>query len=240
MEKSTTNQRSKRRVDATKTTTRIEPGSSIFSLNFILCLAAISALIVGIYIQLTINLSEKLNQSSSKNNLDDILVLADNLEAGYLDHVVDTMLKYDHKLKLQNFDSIQNKPESIEQYDTIWSHDYPFQVIKKLRPTQRVNHFPGIGFITNKATLSTSPKLPNLLKAFILPMEKEKFIEYSSKNPHKQWIQKSSSHRGISVETADTVNLNLNDTIVQEFLSNPLLIEGKKFDIGIYAVFTSV
>lgn len=48
----------------------------------------------------------------------------------------------------------------------------PFQSIQ-------VNHFPGSGFITNKVNLATSG-LKYVPKAFNLPNDKDKFLEYVS------------------------------------------------------------
>lgn len=207
-------------------------------LKLIFIIAAASALIVGIYIGLARNLSEKLNKYSfDAKHMRDVLVVADNLEAGYLDHVVDAFEKHQHEL------FFKSSAINVQSYHIIWSHNYPFQSIKKLRATQRVNHFPGIGFVTSKSTLSTTPEIPNLLQAFRLPDDKEKFLELADKDRNveeKLWVQKSSSHRGISVKKTSEVDLDLNDTLVQKFMSNPLLIDGKKFDIGIYAVITSV
>lgn len=229
----------RRRTENTTQTHSTVTRNPMISLNFFLSLAAISALIVGIYIQVAKNLSEKLNQSENIHSSENALVLANNLEAGYLDHVIDSLLRHGYNIKFANPNS-SHRFENTKIYNLVWSHEYPFQAIKNLMPNQRINHFPGIGFITSKATLSTTPQVPNLLKAFKLPIEKDRFLEYSSANPDKQWIQKSSSHRGITIETSQSVNLELNDTLVQEFMSNPLLIDGKKFDIGIYAVLTSV
>lgn len=210
---------------------------------------SLSALIVAIYIQVTKNISESLNKAVLESNIynkDEVgqsgtstLIIADNMNAGYLDHVVGSLIKFNHKLSFSG-SLTPNQLPNLPYYNLIWTHDYPFQMIPKLEPRQRINHFPGTGFITNKMTLSTTPKVPHVLKAFRLPAEKEKFIAYTKNNPEKLWIQKSSSHRGISIESATTVNLDLDDTLVQEYMSNPLLIDGKKFDIGIYAVLTSV
>lgn len=201
---------------------------------------ALGALFVGVFIQLTKNLSESIGKHGDQSNVfDDTLIIADNMNAGYLDHVIDTLIKFGHKLSFTGT-MTQTKLKDLQQYNLIWTHDYPFQAIKKLEAHQRINHFPGTGFITNKVTLSTSPKVPHILKAFRLPAEKDKFLNYINKHPNKSWIQKSSSHRGISIETSQSVDLDLQDTLVQEYMSNPLLIDGKKFDIGIYAVLTSV
>lgn len=39
-------------------------------------------------------------------------------------------------------------------WDLLWAHDYPYRALqsslRNLKPHQRVNHFPGCGYITNK------------------------------------------------------------------------------------------
>lgn len=227
----------------------IDDSSEVSIRKVFLIVLAISALFVGVYIQLARNISEKIKNSSlpfsstqSQASLFEhqTLVVADNMDAGYLDHIIDALLNFGHKLSFSSAITPHKAANDVPQFDLIWSHDYPFTSITKLKPRQRINHFPGTGFITNKLTLSTTPNVPHILKAFRLPLEKDRFIEYAKKNPNKMWIQKSSSHRGISIETTESVKLDLNDTLVQEFMNNPLLIDGKKFDIGIYAVLTSV
>lgn len=210
--------------------------------KFFLIGLSISALFVAIYIQVTKNLNESFKfkfDDSKQYNPDETLIVAENLDAGYLDHVIDALLNFDHKLSFRPTITPVQLPE-LSQFNLIWTHDYPFTSIKKLDPRQRINHFPGTGFITNKMALSTTPRVPHILKAFRMPAEKNKFLAYVKENPDKMWIQKSSSHRGISIETAESVNLELPDTLVQEYMSNPYLVDGKKFDIGIYAVMTSV
>lgn len=202
---------------------------------------SMSLVIVCVYIQLAKNWAVSLNNDSIglTDNRDGCLVVADNMDAGYLDHVIGALLDYGHELSFR--DSITPiRSADLDNFNLIWTHDYPFQMIRKLHPRQRINHFPGTGFITNKITLSTTPHLPHMLKAFQLPAERDKFLAFSNQDPSKLWIQKSSSHRGISIETASSVDTQREGTLVQEYMSKPLLIDGKKFDIGIYAVLTSV
>lgn len=41
--------------------------------------------------------------------------------------------------------------------DLLWAHDYPFNKLKSqilnMKPHQKINHFPGCGFLTNKGKL---------------------------------------------------------------------------------------
>ena len=153
-------------------------------------------------------------------------------ETGYLKHVIEVFDKLGYKRV--------NGSEG-EDWDVLWSHEYPFATVIKhqLLPHQRVNHFPGSGFITNKVSLATTD-LKDVPKAFHLPKDKDKFLEHVKSHPDKLWVKKSNAHRGIKVEDASSMDLNTEGTFVQEFIHNPLLIDGKKFDIGIYAVMTSI
>ena len=66
----------------------------------------------------------------------------------------------------------------------------------------QVNHFPGSGFITNKAFLVSS-KLKYTPKAFRIPSEAKQLREYATQHPDSMWVQKSSNHRGIHIKTLE-------------------------------------
>ncbi|GAB0100879.1 TTLL6 [Sergentomyia squamirostris] len=129
------------------------------------------------------------------------------------------------------------------EWDLMWAHDYPFLKLPDLRTEmkshQRINHFPGSGFITNKVdlALTESDYIP---KAFRLPQDADKFQEYAKKHPDKEFVQKHNQHRHIYLKTISDIDTSDNDTFIQEYMSNPLLVDGKKFDIGAYVVVTSV
>lgn len=60
------------------------------------------------------------------------------------------------------------------------------------------------------------------------------------KFPHKKFVQKSNDHRGIKIETIETLDLKSNDSFVQEYIDKPFLVDGYKFDIGVYTIITSI
>lgn len=60
------------------------------------------------------------------------------------------------------------------------------------------------------------------------------------KFPHKMFVQKSNDHRGIKIETIETLDLKSNDSFVQEYIDKPFLVDGYKFDIGVYTIITSI
>nr|XP_012145183.1 PREDICTED: uncharacterized protein LOC100882155 isoform X2 [Megachile rotundata] len=128
-------------------------------------------------------------------------------------------------------------------WDLLWAHDYPFRVLSsnlnKLQAHQRVNHFPGCGYITNKVDLSTTEGR-YILPAFKIPEQQDEFLEYAKKYPEKMFVEKSNDHRGISVKNVDNINITATGSFVQEFIQRPFLVDGYKFDIGVYTVITSV
>lgn len=138
------------------------------------------------------------------------------------------------------FEKVTNQSND---WDLLWAHDYPFRVmypkLHNLRPHQRVNHLPGCGFITNKVDLATSDS-KYIPKAFRLPDDRDKFDAYVKENPTKMFVQKNNQHRHITIKSIDQIDFDNNDTFIQEYIANPLLVDGHKFDIGVYVIIASV
>ena len=161
-----------------------------------------------------------------------VWIAGKKLETGYLKHVMAV------------FDRLGfSRGDPASHWDVLWSHDYPFyqfyDIMLNLRKDQRVNHFPGSGFITNKPNLATFSN-QYIPKAFKMPDQKDELLEYAKKNPSKEFVQKSSNHRGIQIKKVGDLNLNARDTFVQEYIDDPFLVDGHKFDIGVYVIITSV
>lgn len=137
---------------------------------------------------------------------------------------------------------------SSSDWNLMWAHDYPFNTLKqidfkKLKPCQRVNHIPGCGYITNKVDLSTTrlkERQHYFPRAFKLPQQKQELLNYAEQNPDKLFVHKHNQHRHIRVRSLKDINFEDTNNFVQEFVGNPLLIDGYKFDIGVYTVITSV
>ncbi|XP_062503753.1 probable tubulin polyglutamylase ttll-15 [Corticium candelabrum] len=134
-----------------------------------------------------------------------------------------------------------------DNWDVMWSHEYPFGqlggLLSEMKATQKVNHWPGSGYLTMKGNLATS-KLKSTPLGFRIPKEIKEFRAEAKNHPDKLWVQKSNNHRGVRIKKIEEMYL-LDvpydaGVFVQEFVSNPLLIDGRKFDIGIYTVITSI
>ena len=178
-----------------------------------------------------------LKQSSpSSSKTPKYVVYSKNPNGAFLKHVFSGFKRFGYSKEDFN---------STDDWDVMWAHDYPFKKIRdkmlNMKPGQKVNKFPGSGFITNKVNLATSG-LKNVPQAFQIPADKEEFLIYAKQNPNKLFVQKNNNHRGIKIEKVENLNLDDDDegSFVQEFIHNPLLVDGYKFDIGIYTTLTSV
>ncbi|XP_043273225.1 probable tubulin polyglutamylase ttll-15 [Venturia canescens] len=159
-------------------------------------------------------------------------IYANSPDEGYLRHVFNV-------LERLGFERGTNESD----WDLLWAHDYPFRKLsvelKNLREHQMVNHFPGCGYITNKVDLSTTGG-KYIPLSFKLPEDKSALLSYAAENPGKSFVQKSNAHRGIHIKRIDELNLDTEGSFVQEFIEKPYLVDGYKFDVGIYTVITSV
>ncbi|XP_070072672.1 probable tubulin polyglutamylase ttll-15 [Drosophila takahashii] len=155
-------------------------------------------------------------------------------------------LKGSREIHLENVVKVLNKlgyqrVGINDSWNLLWSHDYPFLKLplQELGKPQVVNHFPGCGYLTNKVDLSTS-QLPFQPRAFRLPADRDKFLEYAHDHPDALFVQKNNRHRQIKIKEIKEIDLQSNDSFVQEFIQRPFLVDNHKFDIGVYVVITSV
>lgn len=98
----------------------------------------------------------------------------------------------------------------------MWSIEYPYDRFtekianKTFSKKQKLNHFPGINFLTNKRTLSLIAKSKYILSGFRIPEEKTKLIKFAKNNPNAQFVVKNFDNRGVSLvpfEKILTMNL---------------------------------
>ncbi|KAJ3636823.1 hypothetical protein MTP99_000332 [Tenebrio molitor] len=178
------------------------------------------------------NKLEEANQVATSDGHKTYWVYGKNVESGHLRHVFEVLDRLGYK----------NDPNATD-WDLLWAHDYPFRKLyprlNDLRPHQRVNHFPGCGYITNKVDLAVT-RLRHIPPAFKLPQDKQDFLAYAAQHPNVSFVQKNNDHRNIKVKAVAEIDLDSEGTFVQEFIDKPLLVSGHKFDIGIYTVITSI
>lgn len=131
------------------------------------------------------------------------------------------------------------------EWDVMWSIEYPFykfsREMKTLKPHQRVNHIPGINFITYKKFMLTHNRFKFIPPAFEFPRMQNEFKSFVEKNPDKKFVVKNGFNRGVKIVEVDKINFEaLKEEIIQEFIYNPLLIDGHAFDLGVYVLISSI
>ncbi|CRK91752.1 CLUMA_CG005386, isoform A [Clunio marinus] len=137
-----------------------------------------------------------------------------------------------------------------DDWDILWSMEYPYQdnypevfnaMFQPLKPHQKINHYPGTSFITNKVYLTTHNRdLDFILPSFELPRMEKDFQEYIKLNPNKRLVTKHMYNRGVKIVNQTDVQNQKKFKFLQEFMEDPLLIDDHFFDIGVYVLTTSV
>eukprot|EP01012_Entosiphon_sulcatum_P029933 TRINITY_DN3668_c0_g1_i1.p1 TRINITY_DN3668_c0_g1~~TRINITY_DN3668_c0_g1_i1.p1 ORF type:complete len:718 (-),score=132.72 TRINITY_DN3668_c0_g1_i1:89-2242(-) len=140
-------------------------------------------------------------------------------------------------------------------FNVMWTDtSIALQRVMKLQPHQRINHFPSMHLICRKIslciTLGRMKKVcPAHFKFFpntwCLPAEVNQFRKYlAALHKKKTFIIKPSAGcqgKGIMLTRSpmDIVE-TIEDCVVQQYVTKPMLLEGFKFDMRVYALVTSV
>lgn len=106
---------------------------------------------------------------------------------------------------------------------------------------KRQSQFATDFYMTNKYALCVLNKYaaPYVFKSFDYVKDKEAFDQYAKEHPGKLFLSKGFHHRNIAFFDKTNITINTTTQFIQEFLENPLLVDGYKFDFGIYVVITS-
>ena len=153
-------------------------------------------------------------------------------------------------------------PHGLElksSWNLLWTWSRPQIDFSDLFLFQKVNHFLGNKQLARKDLLKKNieqiqklgPRMKQLFdiipETYLLPGENmgfiRKFRECSLKDPLNYWILKPvgmSRGRGIEL-IKDLEEVVFSEPVVlQKYLSNPLLVDGYKFDMRIYVLVTSI
>ncbi len=106
---------------------------------------------------------------------------------------------------------------SDEPWDVLWTLEYAFQAFRehieelKMQPHMKINHFPGMPFLTNKLVMATSTRSKYVPKAFAFPQNLQAFRQFVSENPNEKFVVKNFDNRGVKVATKEIVEEILKD-----------------------------
>ena len=206
------------------------------------------------------NIKEENNKFIDMDNSDALSINSYN--NNYSQSVVQSTTNYYFKLignecllvkkLLEDNGFIQSR--SGEPWTIAWSSGHiKLTSYEKLSKYQKMNHFPRSNELTRKDLLYKNlsklkelfpgTKFDFLPESYILPNEFTFLKDRMDKNPNQFWIVKpvaSSQGRGIFL----TKNINdipsNHQTIASRYITNPFLINKKKFDLRIYAFVTSI
>jgi len=162
-------------------------------------------------------------------------------------------------LEDNGFRDIKTSVDNYKHNDGKWSVYWTVGPVKKtiyesLQKYQKVNHFPCSFYMTRKdlmyrqisklKEIHGSKHFGFIPKTFILPNEFVYLEDEMKRDKEKLWICKpaaSSQGRGIFV-TNNLADIPHKDKqfVVSEYIHNPLLFNGYKFDLRIYVAVTSV
>lgn len=155
--------------------------------------------------------------------------------------------RFEIEKKVFEFLDYQQVHSFSSQWDVLWTND-PFHQhekhIKQLQPHQRINHFPGLSHLTIKKQLATNFQHHNFIpRGFTFPHMKNEFLDFVAKNPGAKFVEKAWKNRGVRlIENINEVlseSFDVKEKFVQVFVHNPLLIDNRMFDIGVYVLITS-
>jgi hypothetical protein len=152
------------------------------------------------------------------------------------------------------------KRTSKSNFNALWTKQIPLEEYSQLNQYQKINHFPGSQQLGRKDCLHKNISRMRRLygndfsflpKCWMWPEEKKELQYEMDKNKidnnksqrftdHLYIIKPRASSRGRGIHVvSDLSNIKLDNCIVQKYIHNPMLIDGKKFDIRLYVVVTS-
>jgi len=137
-----------------------------------------------------------------------------------------------------------------DDWDICWiDKTVPTETLAKMRPYQKINHFPGILSIARKNNLGKNlmkmkksfPDTFNFFpKTYLLPTDYQEFKNQfiKAKKPKTFIIKPEASAQGRGIFLTKTwEGISPKDRYVaQKYLKNPYLIDGLKFDLRLYVL----
>lgn len=146
-----------------------------------------------------------------------------------------------------------NSVDEHERWDVYWSNQFPaVNFCRKMKRFQCINHFSGMYEICRKDLLARNliymqkfhPNEYNFFPpTWIFPYDYAAAELYAQTHPNSIFILKpvsSSMGRGIDIIKALKSPMRLQRVVCQLYIRDPLLLDGYKFDLRVYALIVSI
>ena len=140
-----------------------------------------------------------------------------------------------------------------EDWDFLWTIEYPFlpenletrhlydKVVKPLESHQKINHVPGMNYVTNKSWMSTHNRnIGAILQGFLFPSDLESFQEFVKENPDARFVVKNKDNLGVKLVNISDINYGESEVFYQHFMERPLLIDDRAMDFSVYFLVSSI
>lgn len=163
-----------------------------------------------------------------------------------LDGVLRTMNRVFHRLGFATVNPLAN---SDDDWDVLWMSDYPFinseprivNLIKELKPHQRINHFHGNHLLVSKSFMSSYNRhIEYVLPGFRFPEHIQEFKSYVEEHPEARFLVKAKSNRGIQLVNESEIVYDYSDNFYQVFMEKPYIIDDRAMDFSVYVVIASI
>ncbi|CAH2302211.1 tubulin polyglutamylase TTLL5 isoform X3 [Pelobates cultripes] len=146
----------------------------------------------------------------------------------------------------------QEVESSSQYFNVMWTGPFQNQsVLKNLSGFQRINHFPKSGILGQKDLLyknlrklqqkQSNQRFDFLPETYVLPTEYQNFSRAILKDRGTWIVKPVASCEGRGIKLIDSLSqISKEDrVVVSKYISNPLLINGFKFDLRLYVLVTS-
>ena len=137
-----------------------------------------------------------------------------------------------------------------DDWDVLWSIEFPFlqnkleifnPVYQPLRQHQRVNHFPGFNYITDKSFMTSRNRdIKYILPGFTFPRMKDDFKAYVEAHPKARFVEKGIRNRNIKLVEKDEIKYDKSWKFYQHFMEKPFLVDGHFMDFAVYVLVSSI
>lgn len=161
----------------------------------------------------------------------------------------DSMMVLQQAIRLLDWNIV----DEHEQWDVFWSNQFPaVSFCRKMKRFQCINHFSGMYEICRKDLLARNliymQKFhPNQYDFFpttwVFPYDFNAANDYSQCHPNSIFIMKpvtGSMGRGIEVRKSLKDSMRFERIVCQIYINEPLLLDGYKFDLRVYALVASI